>query len=289
MQKTNVFVPKNGAPIDLLALESIANIPDRLLLTQLGILLTETNKGLVLEGMEPNGKRPKKNGPPGVMQFSLSNFTLSPGVAIVGSSSGWQVIRMDEPELFQLEVNEKSTVKRSLILSVNEKPGKVADQKGAYYRLLPLINVVNQDDVNPMEMTVIANELAPNIWATDVSRMANNTHPIVESIMDLMDSLEDAIWESDRHGQPWMTQSLGREWKTYQTKAAVAVTAARMTLSGRVSTTQERVRCLRNLHWQLQRSVEKAGQGLSKWCGVVEAADQYSPVFSAPPSDWNIF
>lgn len=284
MQIKNVFVPKNGAPIDLVALESIASIPNRLLLTQLGIVLNESNKGLILEGIEPNGKRPKKNGPPGVMQFSLNNFTLSPGVAVVGSKVGWQVIRLEEPELFQLEESEKSASKRSLVLTLNSKSGK---KKKAYTRLTPQVIVVNQDSVDSSKMTVIANELAPNIWATDVSRMANSVHPIIQSIMDLMDTLEDVIWESDRHGQPWMAQTLGREWKTYQTKAAVAVTAARFALSGRVSTTQERVRCLRNLHWQLQRSVEKSGQALSKWSGVVEAADQYAPVFSAPPSDWN--
>ena len=284
MQSQDVFVPKNGAPIDLAALDSIASIPDRLLLTQLGLLLNESNKGLILEGIEPNGKRPKKNGPPGVMQFSLNNFTLSPGVAIVGSKIGWQVVRLEEPELFQLEESEKSASKRSLVLKLSKKAAK---KKAAYSRMTPQITVVNQDSVNPSLMTVIANELAPNIWATDVSRMANCTHPIVQSMMDLMDSLEDVIWESDRHGEPWMAQTLGREWKTYQTKASVAVTGARIALSGRVSTTQERVRCLRNLHWQLQRSVEKAGQTLSKWSGVVEAADQYAAVFSAPPSDWN--
>ena len=222
MQIKNVFVPKNGAPIDLVALESIASIPNRLLLTQLGIVLNESNKGLIIEGIEPNGKRPKKNGPPGVMQFSLNNFTLSPGVAVVGSKVGWQVIRLEEPELFQLEESEKSASKRSLVLTLNSKSGK---KKKAYTRLTPQVIVVNQDAVDSSKMTVIANELAPNIWATDVSRMANSVHPIIQSIMDLMDTLEDVIWESDRHGQPWMAQTLGREWKTYQTKAAVAVTA----------------------------------------------------------------
>jgi hypothetical protein len=51
--------------------------------------------------------------------------------------------------------------------------------------------------------------------------------------------------------------------------------------------TSERVRALTNLHWQLQRSVEQAAQALSNWVGVLEAADQYASVFSAPPVEWD--
>ena len=43
--------------------------------------------------------------------------------------------------------------------------------------------VVNQDDVDESNMTVLANELAPNIWSTDVCRMVDKTHPLVDTLM----------------------------------------------------------------------------------------------------------
>ena len=66
------FVPKNGASIDLHSVQAIADIPSTLLESYLQVRWGKDNKGVVLSGFEPNGKRPKKSGPPGVMQFSIS-------------------------------------------------------------------------------------------------------------------------------------------------------------------------------------------------------------------------
>ena len=287
MVEGTIFTPKNGAPIDLQSLMCIAGSTSTLLTAQLSLTYAENCKGLILSGLEPNGRRPKKNGPPGVMQFSLSNFSLSPGRAIVGSSVGWQVVQYEETQLLQFEEAERSTSLRSVVILFTEKDGTSQSEKAAHKILSPMVSVVNRDDVDSNTMTVVANELAPNIWSTDVERIASNPHPILDSMNQLFDNLENAIWESDRHGQPWEVQRLGRDWKTYQSKASVAVTAARMTLSNHPSTTLDRVRCLTNLHWQLQRSVEQAAQLLAKWTGVVEAADKYAPVFSAPPAEWD--
>lgn len=287
MTHTTIFTPKNGAPIDLETLNGIADTQTLLLDSNLALIYGETPRGLVLSGLEPNGRRPKKNGPPGVMQFSLLNFSLSPGTAIVGSSKGWQVVQFEESQLLQFEEPERSSSLRSIVIAFSEQDGTRNGDRTANKVLIPLINVVNKDEVDPSQMTIVANELAPNIWSTDVERVASGNHPVLESMMNLFNQLEDVIWESDRHGQPWQVQRLGREWKTYQSKASVAVTAARFTLSSHPSTTEDRVRCLTNLHWQLQRSVEQAAQALAKWTGVVEAADKYAPVFSAPPADWD--
>ena len=70
------FVPKNGAPIDVESIQAIADIPQILLESYLKLRWGEGHKGVVLSGLEPNGNRPKKSGPPGVMQFSISNFIL---------------------------------------------------------------------------------------------------------------------------------------------------------------------------------------------------------------------
>lgn len=281
------FVPKNGASIDLHSVQAIADIPPTLLESYLQLRWGKDNKGVVLSGFEPNGKRPKKSGPPGVMQFSISNCVLSSGVAIVPIDDKPILVRVEDPQALQLEEPEKSQHKRALVLKLASQSQSQSGKNLAHVQVSPIVMVVNQDDVDRSNMTVLANELAPNIWSTDVCRMVDKSHPLVDTLMGLFDILEDKIWEADMHGQPWQVQRLGREWKTYQSKASVCVTAARMALSMKPTVTSERVRILTNLHWQLQRSVEQAAQELSNWVGVLEAADQYSPVFSAPPVDWD--
>lgn len=281
------FVPKNGAPIDVQSIQAIADIPQTLLESYLMLRWGEEHRGVILSGLEPNGKRPKKNGPPGVMQFSISNFVLSSGVAIVPIDNTPVLVRCEDSQVLQLEEPEKSQHKRAIVIKLSVQNPSQSGKNLAHIKVSPMVLVVNQDAVDEANMTVLANELAPNIWSTDVCRMVNKDHPLVDTMMSLFDTLEDKIWEADMHGQPWQVQRLGREWKTYQSKASVCVTAARMALSMKPTVTSERVRVLTNLHWQLQRSVEQAAQTLSNWVGVLEAADQYSPVFSAPPLEWD--
>lgn len=282
-----IFVPKSGAVVDFVGLESIAQQSAGLLKAQSG-LRWHTDKGYVFDGLEPNGKRPKKTGPPGVMQFSIQNFTLSPGFAIVPTEDGGRyVVHIAEPEMIQLEEPQQAKNKRALVLKVHTSPGSSGIKNVANDIVRPLVLVVDQAHVRLDSMVVLANELAPNIWATDVQRLVQPSDTLVQSILGHLNTLEDVVWESDRHGDAWNVQRLGREWKTYQSKASVAITGARMALAGRPSTTDDRVRCLTNLHWQLLRSVELGAQSLTKWMGVVEAADVYASIFSAAPADWD--
>ena len=113
------FVPKNGAPIDVQSIQAIADTPPTLLESYLQLRWGDDNKGVVLSGFEPNGKRPKKSGPPGVMQFSISNFVLSSGVAIVPMDNKPILIRVEDPQTLQLEEPEKSLHKRALVLKLS--------------------------------------------------------------------------------------------------------------------------------------------------------------------------
>ena len=285
---TNVFVPKNGAVVDIIGLEAVADTSNRLLDAYLQTKWPNA-RSLVLSGLEPDGKRPKKNGPPGVMQFSLSRFSISAGVAILATEEGKLcVVQFKEPEVVALEEPDKGNQLRTIVLLLMSKGGTGDNlDRLAYDRVFPIIKIVNKEEVDFAKMVPLANELAPKIWSTDVRRVFPPEHVVIRSICEHFDDLEEIIWTSDRHGRPWKNQQMGREWKTYQTKASVAVTAARIAISGRPSTTADRSRCLTNLHWQLQRSVEEAAKGLEKWMGVAEAADAYSPVFSAFPADWD--
>lgn len=281
----DVFVPKSGAVVDLIGLKSIEKISSVCLD---GYLQTGWSKtaSLILDGLEPSGKRPKK-GPPGIMQFSLQNFTISPGKAVLpteNSPNNSYVVEIKEPQVIQLEEPNSSKVMRGLIMRFHQRRRSEEGREFASEVLSPVVDVIPYDLVDKSKMVVLARELAPSIWATDVQRLFHPEHVVVQSIVQFFDHLEDVIWNSDRHGQAWQVQTLGREWKTYQTKASVSVTAARMVLSARPSTTPDRVRCLTNLHWQLQRTVDDAAKALEKWMGVVEAAGEYTGFFSAAPN-----
>lgn len=283
---TDVFVPKNGAIVDLLGLKSIEKISSICLS---GYLKTKWvgNSSLILQGLEPSGKRPKK-GPPGIMQFSLQNFTLSPGKAILPTEDGnHYVIEIEEPQVIQLEEPNTAKTTRGLVMRFHQRRRREEGKEFASEMLSPVIDVLPYASVDKSKMVVLARELAPSIWATDVQRLLQPEHLVIQSVVQFFDHLEDVIWNSDRHGKMWQVQGLGREWKTYQTKASVAVTSTRIILSARPSTTVDRVRCLTNLHWQLQRSVEDAAKAFERWMGVVEAAGEYTSFFSAAPN-WDL-
>ena len=290
-----VFVPKNGAALDVDGLYSISQIPDHLL-KSLSFLRWGSQEGGILSGLEPNGRRfPKsgpKSGPSWMMVFSLQEFVLSAGSAIVPTKQGRVLVTFHESQLVQFNAPNKGSSKRALVLKMIVHDMQVQGEVIAATQMTPEMMLINQQDVDLSTMVVLANELSADevkgqVWSVDIQRCVAPQSPLIQHLMQHLDDLEDVIWNSDRHGQPWNVQRLGREWKTYQSKASVAVTAARMALSSQPSHTKDRVRCLTNLHWQLQRSVEQAGTALTKWMWSVEYADRYAPVFSAAPIDWD--
>ncbi|MBM75106.1 MAG: hypothetical protein CMK59_06880 [Proteobacteria bacterium] len=284
----DVFRVRNGAMIDLPALEAIAHLPHHLLTSYLATTAPGMN-GLILNGLEPEGQRPRNSGPPGIMRFPIDRITLSAGVAILPLSSGQLVtVRFNEPQTVITGASEKSKTTRALVLTLNERESydrnsrlRASDEIEPQFQLMPLI------EAKEIECIQIAYELAPKIWTTDICRLWQPSHHAIGMVLRHFDELEELIWNCDNHGEPWKKQSLGREWKTYQTKASVAVTSARITLAGRASTSMDRVRLLTNLHWQLQRSIEQAASKLEQWMGVPETAGVYAPLFSAYPEEWD--
>ena len=126
-------------------------------------------------------------------------------------------------------------------------------------------------------------------WYTDIERLWRPSHDALALLMTYFDQLEDVIWDSLRHGQPWKEQRVGMDWKLYQAKASSAVTAARIILSGRSSTTEDRIRTLKNLQWQLLRSVEDAAKEFAKLLGEGENSiiGDYAAVFDPFPKVWD--
>ena len=122
-----------------------------------------------------------------------------------------------------------------------------------------------------------------------MARLWRPSHESIQLLMGYFDQLENVIWDSLRHGQPWKEQRVGMDWKLYQAKASSAVTAARITLSGRSSTTEDRIRTLQNLQRQLSRSVEDAAKEFSKLLGEGESniIGAYEAVFDPAPKEWD--
>lgn len=286
------FRVREGAVVDLLGLEAISKLPHHLLTSYLYSIAPGISS-LILHGLEPEGQRPKSSGPPGIMRFSIERITLSPGVAILPDPDGnLIVVRFDESQDILTTEQENSKQLRSLVLSLDLTEGQSVDLQPRAasvvtpkFQLIPTIELEESDASLPF--LPIAHELGKKIWTTDVSRLWQPSHQAIHMIFQMFDNLEDVIWNSDPSGDPWEKQTLGREWKTYQTKASVSVTSARMTLAGRASTTEDRVRLLQNLHWQLQRSVTKAATTFSKWMGIPKTAGRYAPVFSVYPESWD--
>ena len=283
-----VFRAKDGAVIDLEGLKALGQDASRyldVLMSQLAPDLT----GIIVEGLEPNGKLPKKKSVPGIMSFKPSSFSISAGTAILKDDLGaWQLVHIHENLIIENDEPDKSDALRVLVLALKSEHGHDPDgEKCAYDTLTPYVQFQRQGQALEAHQVPIARELAPKVWTTDTARLLQPDHPALSTIFAELDELEDVIWNADRHGKFWDTFRLGREWQTYQTKASTAVTAARMALSFRPSTSADRARVLTNLQWQLQRSVEDAARHLRDWIGIAEAAGVYEAMFSSYPESWD--
>lgn len=283
-----VFRAKDGAVIDLEGLKALGNEASRYLDAVMAQLAPDLT-GVIVEGLEPNGKLPKKKSVPGIMSFQPSSFSISAGTAILRDDAGaWQLVHINETLMVENDEPDKSDALRVLVLELKRDKGVDPDgDRCAYDILTPAVRFQRQGQPLLAHQLPIARELAPKIWTVDVSRLLQPSHPALASIFAEFDELEDVIWNADRHGPFWDNFRLGREWQTYQTKASTAVTAARMALSFRPSTSKDRARVLTNLQWQLQRSVDDAARHLRDWIGIAEAAGVYEAMFSSYPESWD--
>lgn len=288
MTAYTVFRAKDGAIVDLLGLKAISEEPGRYLRSIL-MRIAPDLPAVIIDGLEPSGKLPKKQAVPGLMSFQPSSFSVSPGSAILPDDRGeLHLVQIVESLMIENDEPDKSDALRILVLSLEHEPGSDDQgQKCAYEVFTPKVHFVRQGSELPKHFLPIARELAPKIWSTDIARMMQPDHPALQNIMLELDELEEVIWNADRHGLPWDDFRLGREWQTYQTKASVAVTSTRMTLSFRPSSSMDRARALTNLQWQLQRSVEDAARHLRDWIGIAEASGVYESMFSAFPESWD--
>jgi hypothetical protein len=281
-----VFNPKNGRVIDLPSLEAIADTANRVLYTHLQSRYPLSER-LVVHGIELQGKYMSK-GPPGIVRAKMKDLRISAGMAIFLDREGHRRTLVLDEEVRLLEhIEDNRDQVLVLSLEIDEALGIDGDAL-AYESCSERFSFVSREDAKKRHYIPIAKGLGGDFWFTDTQRVWQPDHEGIQLLNSYFDQLEDLIWDSDRHGMPANQQMLGMDWKLYQAKASSAVTAARCTLAGRSSTSEERIRTLRNLYWQLQRSVEDASLTLMTMLGKEESAiiDDYADVFLPFPEEW---
>ena len=283
------FQPRNGNAVDLNGLMAIADASNRVLFTYLQSRYPNADN-LVIDGLEPIGRRMSK-GPPGIVRASRSDFRISAGSAVLfDPHMGRKLISL--PEATRLPQSEvpKENENIVLVLELEADPALGLDDSIlAYESIHPNFRFVSKDEAKSRMLLPLAFGIGGDYWYTDIERLWRPSHESILLLMDYFDKLEDVIWDSLRHGQPWKEQRVGMDWKLYQAKASSAVTAARITLSGRSSITVDRIRTLQNLYWQLLRSVEDAAKEFAKLLGEGESSiiGDYASVFDPFPAEWD--
>jgi hypothetical protein len=275
------FVVSDGAMIDLDGLAAIAEAPERVVLSALSSLST-TDNNQILHGMElsgtalswpaemPDGETMRRVPihARGLMRLE-STVQVSEGLAIVRDRRGCRhAVRLTSP---MSPDGAPPTQDAALVLSVEV----AQDDLAARGTVRPRLHYVSLAEAREPHHLILAMTVRKGIWASDVNRLVSPDHAIITGILELLANLEHVTWTEDRHGWPWDRRQQGREWSRYQTTATLALQATRTALMTHASSTMDRIRLLRNLHFQLRRSIERAEQNLLKWMGATEAPDPY--------------
>jgi hypothetical protein len=98
------------------------------------------------------------------------------------------------------------------------------------------------------------------------------------TIAKRFEELERTVWRAEPEGSVWDRQVLGRNWVRYQTVAASALQAAKLSLVSRATTTLDRVRVLDALFEALHGSVERAATELLQMVAAADSAGPYRKV-----------
>ena len=274
------FAAADGALVDLEGLKAVAAAPHRVL----DAVLTgasPTTGGMIVSGLELEG-RPmiwsvQLRQEDEVRQIDIQargltrpnkDFQISEGTAVVADAQGNRhVLNIDTP----MRPENRSTANSALVLEVElSEAGGFARQE-----VSPRLRFVPIDEAWQPGRVLIAMQSSSQAWATDLNRLYQPDHPVITNILSLLEYLEHVVWDSDRHGWAWQRRQQGREWSRYQTSATLALQATRTGLMAQSTTTMDRVRLLRNLLYELRRSIENAENSFVKWLGQASGPDPY--------------
>lgn len=280
----DLFSPRDGAVLDLASLAVVAAAPSEVLQATLAVRWPGAH-GLVLHGLELHGT-PSPTGPPGTVRPDANSkvATVSPGRAILSDRVGRQhVLEVTEPLHVPWPDSSGPRVRGVLALHTDRSEASMDGGLAVARETLRVqVGFVKPSSTfQPNVLPLAAATGNGQDWAGDVQRILQPEHDTVRTLLKRFERLEQSVWKAEPEGAVWDRQTLGRSWVRYQTVAASAVQAARMQLATQATTTLERVRVLRELRLQLERSVERTATELLQLIGPMEGAGPYQAVADA--------
>lgn len=279
---TERFRPAEGALLDLRSLECIAEAPDRLLAASLQLQWPGA-EGLVLEGLEPDGEW-SATGPPGTLRpDGLGDaLAVSPGRAIMTDASGRPVL-LEVRERLQAQWPTRARAAVSGALVLLPEVGNASTEGNLTLsrdRVAGRIGFVPPERMHDPHLLVLARSVNNGRdWSIDEHRVFQPEHRAVRLLLQRLTSIEHSIWRAEPEGAVWDRQILGRNWVRYQTVAAAALQATRFQLATHAMTTLQRVRLLRELRVQLEKSVEIGATELLQLVGPRDEAGNWAGVY----------
>jgi hypothetical protein len=275
----DIFHPVEGAVLDLESLSALSGMIGRVW----DITLRRTqHRSLILEGLELEGDWAPA-GPPGTVrpEARSTEAVLSPGTALVRTEDGRSLpVEVRQPMRIPWPTSSGPAGRGVLVLVA--RPTAATSGSGlrvARQKVNIEVGFVRQEQAEVPWLLPVAQPVGNSRdWILDLARVFEPEHPAIELLLKRLDLLDQTIWRAEPEGSVWDRQVLGRNWVRYQTVAAAALQAARMTLRTQALTTRERVRLVGALFDQLHGSVQRAANELLQGIGRPDAAGPYAEV-----------
>jgi len=276
-----VFAPKDGAILDQVSLQAIADVPNLMLGALMdGFVPNEDN--IILNGLDIAGDW-AAGGPPGTKRPDPQSIGLriGSGKAIVTDKEGVRfLVEIKEEVRIPWPTKSGPAVHAALVMVLERTQCltgsgmQVArEEVTAKFGFVDL-KLVDRSHYLPIAVATGNGQ----DWATDYSRILQPEHPVIGLIVKRFEKLERTVWQAEPEGGVWDREVLGKNWFRYQTVGAASLQATRAMLMTYPSTTQDRVRLLKTLREQLQSSVEQASTELLQIIGSRDGAGPYTQV-----------
>ena len=265
IEAINVFRPVEGAVLDLESLQAVSDTQDAVLTAWLHTMWPGASS-LILSGFEVHGEWAPQ-GPPGTVRpdAKSDSIVVTPGTAILtGQDRRKYLVNVEEELTCPWPTAAGPAVQGVLVLVPKVEPAaKAGGVVVAREQVSALLGFVKPEQAEQPFLLPIAQSLGNGRdWATDHGRFLQPEHDAIQTLLKRFQELERTVWRAEPEGSVWERQVLGRNWVRYQTVAASALQAARISLQSRATTTLDRTRTLNSLFEQLHFSVERAANDL---------------------------
>ena len=276
-----VFSPQEGAVLDQISLQAIAEVPNLFLGALMdGLVPQEDN--IILHGLDIAGDW-AAGGPPGTKRPDPQSIGLriSQGKAIVTDKEGVRfLVEIHEEVRIPWPTKAGPAVHAALVMVLERKPcvigsGMLVAREEVTARF-GFVDSQLKDRAHYLPVAVATGNAQD--WATDHSRIMQPEHPVIGLMIKRFEKLERTVWQAEPEGGVWDREVIGKNWFRYQTVGAAALQATRAMLMTYPSTTRDRVRLLKTLHEQLHNSVEQASTELLQLIGSRDGAGPYADV-----------